>query len=122
MPWSSVIASAAQEIARGVSTGLTVAAASQCPACSLSCAPAPLCPDCVCEGRHRVAQPCEVGPSLSVLIAVGLWLVLLGAAAGFYLGLRCRAPATGRSALADRPSRGVWLKADGSGPEVVHRR
>ena len=89
MALSAVIRVCGQELARGLSTGLTVAAASRCPPCqpSLNCG-CPACPDCIChtgEVRAVTSGGCEPQFTLPSLALGGLWLFLLGVCVGWCL-------------------------------------
>ena len=77
---------AVPELARGVSTALSLAA-HRCPPCacnpSLTCGEAPRCPDCVCHGTRRACPPGAGGGVVWWGICGVLFALLLGFAAGW---------------------------------------
>ena len=111
-----LVAAAAQELARGLSTGLPVYAGSSCPACapSLSC---PACPSCVCAAPESLLRTSPLSePLRGFAVFFEILLVLVSVfAAGVYVGDRYRilAPA---GATRPAPSR---RRVGGSAPEAL---
>ena len=116
MALAALTRSCGLELARGLSTGLTVAAASRCPSCSpvVHCGapPAPtVCPSCVCGEQPRLSAVCPEAPGC--LLAVVLALVL-----GVLVGVVAHAIWSARSWVAKTPKavRGVWHDVGGADP------
>ena len=113
----NLVAAAAQELARGLSTGLAVYAGSSCPACapSLSC---PACPACVCAASDPFARTSPLSePLRGFAVFFEILLVLASVfAAGVYVGdhYRFLAPSAARTA-ASPPRRGSAVMPEAIG-------
>ena len=109
--WAACLGTVAQEIARGISTGLAVAAAATCPDCALQCA---ICPDCICGESGRA---CTHSSSISFgfVLSLNLWVLFVGTAFGGWLASRSRSTSRqGPQKAIGYQSRGTWV-SDGSG-------
>ena len=111
--WVALWKTCGLELARGLSTGLTVAAAARCPACSpiLTCAtpaacPVLACPSCVCGDSPRLSAVCPLPPSQVVPL---LGVLVVGLVVGF--GAHALLAASRRAPLPIR-GRGIWLNVD----------
>ena len=113
MAFAAILRASGGELARGLSTGLTVAAGCRCPSCNptLTCsaaAPCPVlaCPNCVCGELTRISAVCEPFPWVALVLA-GALLLVIGFGAGVAVGrLAQRQPA------AKTRGGGVWLTSE----------
>ena len=103
MALAAILRATGGELARGLSTGLTVVAGCRCPACSptltsTASPPCPVlaCPKCVCGELTRISAVCEPLPWTALAVLARL-ILLVGFLAGFATARLSSRPSPSRS-------------------------